>query len=106
MDLILDEQRLATVLEEDIKDYFTELISLKDCYENGIADITLEEAQTKCWNMVRTWIDFETDYDIGREYDNKDEFEKWLDSVVAHCYIEELKKNTSIITLQNKKNIV
>lgn len=90
MDLILDEQRLATILEEDIKYYFTMLIGLKDCYENSIADITLEEAQTKCWNMVRNWVDFETGYDIGREYDNKEEFEKWFDFLVAKLYKEKL----------------
>jgi hypothetical protein len=87
MDLILDEQKLATVVEDDIKYFFKEALTMFD-----ISSTSLETITEKVWNVVRTWIDFETDYDIGREYDNKEEFEKWFDSLVAQYYIEELKK--------------
>jgi hypothetical protein len=87
MDLILDEQRLATVVEDDIKYFFNEVLTMFN-----IGSASLETITEKVWNVVRTWVDFETDYDIGREYDNKEEFEKWFDSLVAQYYIEELKK--------------
>ena len=91
MDLILDEQRLATVVEDDIKYFFKEVLTMFN-----ISSTSLETITEKVWNVVRTWVDFETDYDIGREYDNKEEFEKWFDSVVAQYYIEELKKYVKI----------
>lgn len=88
MDLLLDEQRLATVSEDDIKYFFKEVLTMFNIESNSLETIT-----EKVWNVVRTWVDFETDYDIGREYDNKEEFEKWFDSIVAQYYIEELKKH-------------
>lgn len=87
MDLILDEQKLATVVEDDIKYFFNEVLTMFN-----ISSTSLEIITEKVWNLIRTWVDFETDYDIGREYDNKEEFEKWFDSVVAQYYIEELEK--------------
>ena len=85
MDLILDEQKLATVVEDDIKYFFKEVLTMFN-----ISSTSLETITEKVWNVVRTWIDFETDYDIGREYDNKEEFEKWFDSLVAKLYKEKL----------------
>ena len=87
MDLILDEQRLATVVEDDIKYFFDGVLTMFN-----IGSTSLETITEKVWNAVRAWVDFETDYDIGREYGNKEEFEKWFDSLVAQYYIEELKK--------------
>ena len=91
MDLILDEQKLAIVVEDDIKYFFNEVLTMFN-----IGSTSLETITEKVWNMIRTWVDFETDYDIGREYDNKEEFEKWFDSVVAQYYIEELEKHVKI----------
>lgn len=85
MDLLLDEQRLATVSEDDVKYFFKEILTMFNIESNSLETIT-----EKVWNVVRTWVDFETDYDIGREYDNKEEFEKWFDSVVAKLYKEKL----------------
>lgn len=85
MDLLLDEQKLATVLEDDIRYFFNEVLTMFNIKSNSLETIT-----EKVWNVVRTWVDFETDYDIGREYDNKEEFEKWFDSVVAKLYKEKL----------------
>lgn len=85
MDLLLDEQRLATVLEDDIRYFFNEVLTMFSIKSNSLETIT-----EKVWSVVRTWVDFETDYDIGREYDNKEEFEKWFDSVVAKLYREKL----------------
>ena len=85
MDLLLDEQRLATVSEDDIKYFFKEVLTMFNIESNSLETVT-----EKVWNVVRTWVDFETDYDIGREYDNKEEFEKWFDSIVAKLYKEKL----------------
>lgn len=90
MDLLLDEQRLATISEDDVKYFFKEILTMLNIESNSLETIT-----EKVWNVVRTWVDFETDYDIGREYDNKEEFEKWFDSVVAQYYIKELKKHVN-----------
>ena len=85
MDLLLDEQRLATVSEDDIKYFFKEVLTMFNIESNSLETVT-----EKVWNVVRTWVGFETDYDIGREYDNKEEFEKWFDSIVAKLYKEKL----------------
>ena len=90
MDLLLDEQRLATVSEDDIKYFFKEVLTMFNIESNSLETVT-----EKVWDVVRTWVDFETDYDIGREYDNKEEFEKWFDSIVTQYYIEELKKHVN-----------
>ena len=88
MDLILDEQKLTTVVEDDIKYFFKEVLTMFN-----ISSTSLDTVTEKVWNLIRTWVDFETDYDIGREYDNKEEFEKWFDSIVAQYYIKELEKH-------------
>lgn len=98
MNLILNEQKLATILEDDIKYFFNEILSIY-----SIGSYSLEEITAKVWHKLIIYIAFQTDYDIDNEYDNKEEFENWFDSLVAELYAEKLEEH--IIYLIEKYNI-
>ena len=100
MDLILNEQRLATILEDDIKYWFNRELTLSD-----IGGISLEEITTKVWKEAQTYVDFETDYDIGCEYDNKEEFENWFDSLIAKLYKEKLEEHIKYLIKKYFKGV-